>query len=79
MVLTLNLKVYQIKNVLEIDLHDIRKNTNPLFKIFDPKYGHVEFFQNLLVKVPVASRIFYHHFWFNFLWRFFRISKISRS
>ena len=33
--LTLNFKVYQIKVVLEVDLHDIRKNTNPIWQKTD--------------------------------------------
>ena len=33
--------------------------------------GHVEFFQNLREHVPVGYSGFYHHFLFNFSWRFF--------
>ena len=41
-------------------------NWRPLLDIFDPKHGHVEFFQNLLDNLSVGYRIFYHHFLFNF-------------
>ena len=28
--LTLNIKIYHTKELLEVDLHDIRKNTSPI-------------------------------------------------
>ena len=74
--LTLNIKLYHTKKLFEVNPHDIRKNItlkngSPLFKIFDPKHGHVEFFQNLREHVPVGYSGFYYHFLFNFSWRFF--------
>ena len=61
--LTIKIKTYHTKKRLEVKLHDIRKNTNPisqkngsrLFEMLDLKYGHVEFFQNLLDNVPLGG------------------------
>ena len=73
--------IYHTKKLLEVNLHDIRKNTNPIcrkfevhvFQLFDFKHGHIEIFQNLLDKVPLD--IFYLTFDGRLLW----INEISRT
>ena len=72
--LTLIIKVYNHKKLLDVNLHGMRKNTNPIWQKTDvhfsryltPNMAMSNFFQNILDNVPLGYRGFYHHFLFNF-------------
>ena len=68
--LTLNIKAYYTKKLLEVNLHDTRKNKNPIgqktevyfSRYLTPNKAKSSFSKNLPDNVPVG----YHHFLFNF-------------